>query len=162
MEQKPVPVTVRVDLWNFFPDMSATTMADCEIVYERHFLSKRQLADLKNMPGVDLDALREILEGDPTTPTNNYRERLRSINGAATCYILVTFKLNRDIDAATQDVRDRVSAVLRDLPRDADPPTISKSDMDQSPILSLTLSGNRSPRELTELADKIVIEFESV
>ena len=81
-ERKPAPVTTRVDLWNFFPDMSSTTMAECERVWERHYLTKRQLADLKNLPDVDADALRTILEGDPSTPTNNYRERLRSINGA--------------------------------------------------------------------------------
>ena len=46
--------------------------------------------------------------------------------------------------------------VLRDLPRDVDPPTIAKADTDQSPILSLSLSGPRSQRELTEIADKIV------
>lgn len=83
MEQRPAPVTVRVDLWNFFPDMSATTIDDCERVWERHFLTKRQMAALKDMPGVDVDALREILEGEPNSPTNNYRDRLRSINGAS-------------------------------------------------------------------------------
>jgi hypothetical protein len=83
MEERPVPVTVRVDLWNFFPDMSATTIGDCERVWERHYLTKRQVADLKNMPGSDKDALREILGGEPSAPTNNYRERLRSINGAS-------------------------------------------------------------------------------
>ena len=82
MERKPVPVTSRVDLWNFFPDMSCTTIKDCEIVFERHYMSKRQLADLQNMPDVDLDALREILGADPTAPVSNYRERLRAINGA--------------------------------------------------------------------------------
>lgn len=82
MEKKPVPVTVRVDLWNFFPDMAATTLADCEVVHERHFLTKRQVADLQNMPGTDLDALREVLGAEPNAPTNNYRERLRAINGA--------------------------------------------------------------------------------
>jgi len=82
MDKRPVPVTVRVDLWNFFPDMASTTMADCERVWERHFLSKRQMVALKDMPGVDPDALREILEGEPNVPSDNYRERLRSINGA--------------------------------------------------------------------------------
>jgi hypothetical protein len=82
MEKKPTPVTVRVDLWNFFPDMASTTMGDCERVWERHFLTKLQMAALKDMPGVDLDGLREILEGQPSAPTNNYRERLRAINGA--------------------------------------------------------------------------------
>ena len=83
MTKRPVPVTVRVDLWNFFPDMSATRIDDCERVFERHFLTKRQLAALQDMPDVDKGALREILEGEPSTPTNNYRERLRSINGAS-------------------------------------------------------------------------------
>ncbi len=81
---------------------------------------------------------------------------LRSISGMGSSFIIVTFNLDRDIDAATQDVRDRVSTVLRDLPRDVDPPIIAKADTDQSPILSLSLSGPRSQRELTEIADKIV------
>ena len=57
---------------------------------------------------------------------------------------------------AAQDVRDRVATVLRHLPRDMDPPTITKADIDQQPILSVSLSGDRSRRELTEIADKIV------
>ena len=83
-------------------------------------------------------------------------QELRSINGSGAAFVVVTFDLKRDIDAAAQDVRDRVATVVRDLPRDTDPPTIAKSDTDQSPILSLALSGNRSQRELTEIADKIV------
>lgn len=83
-------------------------------------------------------------------------QELRSVNGSGAAFIVVTFELNRDIDAAAQDVRDRLATVLRDLPRDIDPPTIAKADTDQSPILSLALSGNRSQRELSEIADKIV------
>ncbi len=83
-------------------------------------------------------------------------QELRSINGSGSAFAVVTFNLDRDIDAAAQDVRDRVATVVRDLPRDADPPTIAKSDTDQAPILSLALSGKRSRRELSELADKIV------
>lgn len=83
MERKPVPVAMRVDVWNYFPDMSSTTQADCEFAFERHFLTKRQVADLQNMPDVDKDALREILGSGPGSPLNNYRERLRSINGAS-------------------------------------------------------------------------------
>ncbi len=70
-------------------------------------------------------------------------------------FIIVTFELGRDIESAAQDVRDRVAGVLRDLPRDIDPPIVSKLDNDQSPILSIALVGNRSARELTELADKV-------
>ncbi len=83
-------------------------------------------------------------------------KELRSVSGAGSAFAVVTFELSRDIDAAAQDVRDRVATVVRDLPRDIDPPTIAKADTDQSPILSLALSGDRSQRELTEIADKIV------
>ena len=83
-------------------------------------------------------------------------KELRSVNGAGSAFIVVTFQLDRDIDSASQDVRDRIASVVRQLPRDMDPPTISKSDTDQSPILSFALSGARSQRELTEIADKIV------
>lgn len=82
MDKRPVPVTVRVDLWNFFPDMSATTIGECERVWERHFMTPRQVSELQNMPDVDKDALRQILAAEPTTLNNNYRERLRAINGA--------------------------------------------------------------------------------
>ena len=63
-------------------------------------------------------------------------QELRSINEPGAAFVVVTFDLNRDIDAAAQDVRDRVATVVRDLPRDTDPPTIAKSDTDQSPILT--------------------------
>jgi HAE1 family hydrophobic/amphiphilic exporter-1 len=81
---------------------------------------------------------------------------LRSINAAGVSFIIVTFELSRPIEAATQDVRDRVSAVLGQLPRDLDPPVILKSDADISPVLTLALSGERSQRELTELAEKVI------
>ena len=83
-------------------------------------------------------------------------KELASVSGQGSSFVIVTFDLNRDIESAAQDVRDRVSAVMRNLPRDTDPPTISKNDNDLSPVLTLAVSGPRSPRELTEIADKIV------
>jgi HAE1 family hydrophobic/amphiphilic exporter-1 len=83
-------------------------------------------------------------------------DELRSINGSGSTFTIVTFDLNRDIDVAAQDVRDRVATVVRELPRDMDPPTISKSDTDQQPVLSIAVSGPRPRRELTEIADKII------
>jgi hydrophobic/amphiphilic exporter-1 (mainly G- bacteria), HAE1 family len=83
-------------------------------------------------------------------------DQLRSISGEGTSVVLITFDLEREIDAATQDVRDRVATVLRDLPREAFPPIVSKFDNDQTPVLTLAISGDRPLRELTELADKQV------
>src|SRR5262245_47407171 len=81
---------------------------------------------------------------------------LRSISGPGSSLVLATFALERDIDTAAQDVRDRVAQVLRQLPRDVDPPVISKFDNDSSPVLTVAVAGPRPLRELTELADKKV------
>ena len=83
-------------------------------------------------------------------------DELRSISGPGTSVVIVTFNLKRDIDSATQDVRDRVAAVLKKLPDDVTPPLIAKSDNDAQPVITVALSGDRAIRELTELADKVV------
>ncbi len=83
-------------------------------------------------------------------------DQLRSVSGPGTSFVGATFKLERDIDVAAQDVRDRVATVVHDLPEDADPPVISKFDNDLTPVLTVALSGQRSVRELMELADKLV------
>ncbi|MGV3515911.1 efflux RND transporter permease subunit [Luteitalea sp.] len=86
---------------------------------------------------------------------------LRSISGQGISLVLITFDLNRDVDVAAQDVRDRVATVLNRLPRDARPPVIAKFDNDSTPVMSIALSGSRSVRELTELADKVAkVQFE--
>ena len=82
---------------------------------------------------------------------------LRSISGQGRSFVIVTFNLERDIDTAAQDVRDRVATTLRDLPPGTDPPLISKFSNDLAPVMTIALSSpNRSIRELTELADKVV------
>ena len=83
-------------------------------------------------------------------------DELRSISGPGSSNVIVTFNLSRNIDTATQDVRDRVAAVLKNLPDAATPPLIAKSDNDSQPVLTVALSGDRALRELTELADKVV------
>ena len=81
---------------------------------------------------------------------------LRSVSAPGQSMVNITFNLDRDIDIAAQDVRDRVGAVLRQLPNDIEPPMIFKQDSDRAPVLAIALSGNLSIRELTELADKVV------
>ena len=85
-------------------------------------------------------------------------QELRSGSGNGSSNVIITFNLNRDIETAAQDVRDRVGAVMRNLPEDILPPTVQKFDADQSPSLSIALVSNRPIRELTEIADKIVKE----
>jgi hydrophobic/amphiphilic exporter-1 (mainly G- bacteria), HAE1 family len=83
-------------------------------------------------------------------------EELRSITSQGVSIVVATFKLERDIETATQDIRDRVNAVIPRLPDDTTPPLIQKFDNDSQPVLVISLSSDRPLRELTELADKIV------
>ena len=80
---------------------------------------------------------------------------IRSTSGPGISQVQVVFALDRDIEAAAQDVRDRVAAVVGNLPRDVKPPVVFKFNNDSSPVLTLSLAGNLSIRELTEIADKI-------
>lgn len=83
-------------------------------------------------------------------------EELRSISRDGQSFVIVTFQLDRNIDAAIQDVRDAVSGVINLLPPSIDPPVVQKRDLDSSPILTLAVSGPRAPRELFVLADRYV------
>ena len=83
-------------------------------------------------------------------------DELRSVSREGTSWVLITFNVNRDIDSATQDVRDAVNAVLNRLPIGVYPPVVRKQDLDSSPILTLAVSGQRTPRELYVLADRYV------
>jgi HAE1 family hydrophobic/amphiphilic exporter-1 len=101
----------------------------------------------------------EVLVSQPIEEAVNTVEgidELRSISGPGTSLVIATFDLERDIEAAAQDVRDRVSAVLVDLPLDTRPPVIMKRDNDTSPVLTIAVAANRPLRELTEIADKVI------
>ena len=88
---------------------------------------------------------------------------LRSVSGQGTSLVMATFNLDRDLESAAQDVRDRVSTLGRRLPEDATPPIVQKFDNDSTPVLTIALSADRSLRELTELADKTVrVQLERV
>ena len=88
---------------------------------------------------------------------------LRSVSGQGTSFVIATFKLDRSLETAAQDIRDRVNTLGRRLPEDATPPVVQKFDNDSTPVLTIALSADRSLRELTELADKTVrVQLERV
>ena len=70
--------------------------------------------------------------------------------------MFVTFVLEKNVDVAAQEVRDKVNRVLAELPRDIDQPIVEKLDPDATPVLSVALSGSRTLRETTEFADKVL------
>ena len=71
---------------------------------------------------------------------------------------IIEFVLERDIDQAVQDVREKVSLIRNRLPDDIDEPRIAKVDPDASPIVPMNLSGQRSVRDLSTYADEILKE----
>jgi len=77
--------------------------------------------------------------------------------------ITVEFGIDRDIDAAANDIRDRVSAILDDLPDEADPPDIQKEDSNEDVIMWLNLAGEgMSIPELTDYARRYLQDRFSV
>ncbi|MBI3138679.1 MAG: efflux RND transporter permease subunit [Sphingobacteriales bacterium] len=81
-----------------------------------------------------------------------------SSNGSSN--INVEFELNEDLEAAANDVRDKVSQAQRSLPTDLDaPPVVSKADASSDPILSMTLQSNtRNQLQMTEYANNVLVE----
>ena len=84
---------------------------------------------------------------------------LTSVSQQGSSRITVEFELSVDLETAANDVRDKVSRAQRFLPRDCDPPTVSKADADATPILMVAIqSEKRSLLELSEIADLTVKE----
>ena len=84
---------------------------------------------------------------------------LSSVSQQGSCRITVEFELSVDLETAANDVRDKVSRAQRFLPRDCDPPIVSKADADARPIIMVALqSDKRSLLELSEIADLTVKE----
>ena len=78
---------------------------------------------------------------------------LSSVSSQGSSRITVEFELSVDLETAANDVRDKVSRAQRFLPRDCDPPTVSKADADAMPILMVAVqSDKRSLLEISEIA----------
>jgi HAE1 family hydrophobic/amphiphilic exporter-1 len=111
-----------------------------------------------NLPGAAPEEV-ESLVAQPIEEVVNTVDgisELRSVCGQGTAIVIATFKLDRNLESATQDVRDRVNTLGRTLPDDVTPPVIQKFDNDSTPVMTIALSADRSLRELTELGDKMV------
>jgi hydrophobic/amphiphilic exporter-1 (mainly G- bacteria), HAE1 family len=83
-------------------------------------------------------------------------EELRSTSSEGVSLVIVQFDLERDLDGAAQDVRDKLNMALPNLPPDLEQPTVQKMDADAAPIMTLSVASNRSVREMTEYTDKVL------
>ncbi|MDI6784585.1 MAG: efflux RND transporter permease subunit, partial [bacterium] len=112
------------------------------------------------LPGADPEAIEtrvtDVIEESVNTISGI--KTLRSVSAEGFSQVLIEFELEKDIDVVTQDVRDKVASVRRDLPIDVEPPVIEKMDLQAMPIMALALSGDKPVKELTRFADKVVKE----
>ncbi len=81
-------------------------------------------------------------------------DELRSSTIEGQSQVIATFLLERDIHEAANDVREKVGAIVSVFPDGTESPVIEKFDPDSTPIMAVVVSGQRSARELTEIADK--------
>ena len=133
------------------------------------FLPVRELPDV-DPPIVSVNtsyagASAEVIESRITEPVEQQIagiqgvERINSVSRDGRSSVNIEFSLDRNIDDAANDVRDRVSRVVGRLPDQADPPTVAKADTDSQPIMILFLrSSSMSRLELTDYADRYLVD----
>jgi len=83
-------------------------------------------------------------------------DMLSSTSAEGFSIIFIQFLLEKDIDVAVQEVRDKVNVTLPDLPTEIDLPVIERLDPGATPVLMYALSANRPIRDITEYADKVI------
>src|SRR5688572_12324175 len=136
-------------------------------------LSVRELPNVQP-PVVSIDTLyrgasADVVESKVTQTIENQIsgiegiEKMTSSSQDERSRVTVEFSLDRDIDAAANDIRDRVARVINNLPEEAEPPEIAKVDTTAEPVLWLNVSSNkRTPLELSDYADRYLADRFSV
>src|SRR6202521_801428 len=97
-----------------------------------------------------------ILPLEEAISTISGMDEMTSSASEGNARISCKFNLERNINGAAQDVREKVAAAIHLLPPNIDPPVIVKVDPDQDPVLTMLVGGTGSLREITEVADKQV------
>ncbi|PHI21523.1 acriflavin resistance protein [Lewinellaceae bacterium SD302] len=114
-----------------------------------------------NYPGANADVMESQIT-EPLEESINGISGIRTISSVSSdgrSTVTVEFELDVDLEAAANDVRDRVSRSIRSLPPDVEPPIVNKADADATTIMALTIqSNNRSLLDLTDMADKFFKE----
>ena len=85
-------------------------------------------------------------------------EDLRSTTREGMATIAIQFQLSKNGDVAAQEVRDKISSILNQLPQGMEPPVINRFDLDAAPIMTIGVSGRRDVREVTEIAKRQIQE----
>lgn len=108
----------------------------------------------------------DIIESQITEPLEkaiNSIDGIRNISSTSaqgSSVISIEFNLDKNLEEAANDVRDKVSQAIRNLPQDlTSPPVVSKADADSDPILTMTMkSANKNVLELTDYAENVILQ----
>src|SRR5690554_6694154 len=113
-----------------------------------------------NYSGANADIIESQIT-EPLEKSINSIDGIRNISSSSnqgSSRINVEFNLDKDLEAAVNDVRDKVSQAIRSLPEDIDaPPVVSKADADSDPIIVMTVqSDNRDVLELSDYVENVI------
>src|SRR3989441_1149791 len=109
-----------------------------------------------SLPGATPEEMSSqvVLPIEQVVNTISGLDELSSQTSEGSARITCTFVLERDIESAAQDVREKVAGALRNLPPNIFPPVIQKADPDSAPVLTISVVSDKNIRETTEIADK--------
>lgn len=112
-------------------------------------------------PGANADVIETQIT-EPLEQSINGIEGIRTLSSTSregVSSVTIEFNLDRDLESAANDVRDRVSRAQRNLPRDVDPPIVEKADADATPIIILTVYSNtRNIIDVSRFASNVIAE----
>jgi hydrophobic/amphiphilic exporter-1 (mainly G- bacteria), HAE1 family len=111
-----------------------------------------------NLPGASAEEIETQITKRIEEAVNTISgiDELRASSDQGNSRVTINFTLERDIESATQDVRDKLAQIVNQFPRDTRPMQITKMDPDAQPIFGFAVYGPRAPKELTEIAEKRV------
>lgn len=119
-----------------------------------------QISVQTNYSGANADIIESQIT-EPLEKAVNSIDGIRNISSSSSqgrSNITIEFNLDKNLEEAANDVRDKVSQAIRSLPQDIDaPPVVSKADADSEPIITMTVqSDNKNVLELTDYADNVL------
>src|SRR5689334_6057086 len=111
-----------------------------------------------NLPGASAEEIETQITKRIEEAVNTISgiDELRASSDQGNSRVTINFTLERDIESATQDVRDKLAQIVNQFPRDTRPLQITKMDPDAQPVFGFAVYGPRAPKEITEIAEKRV------
>ena len=148
---RPVLVTMAILVFVVFGAMAymgmpLNLMPDVELPY----VSIQTIYAGAGPREVETQVTTKLEEAAATVPQIDF---IQSYSMENVSIILVAFELDKDINVASAEVKDKVDGILKDLPEGIDRPAVQKFDFSSFPFMDLVLTGDMDPRELYELAD---------